>query len=416
MTKTNAQFADSYEGCQVVANIMGLNVETVRKRAKAGKIPARQNDRGTWVFDHAELVQAGIAPFATHGLIAGGGPRPVVARTNITDVFFVLDRSGSMSGFEQSVQSSLNDQVAQLRKASGPRDLYNVSIINFDTEIDVTSRNTPVAGIGDAGSLYLRPRGGTALYDALAEAISLARLADDGTHAVLISVLTDGAENASRKVSQETLADTVRSLTATDRYTFTYAGPGGSQATARALSIPSGNVTTWEQTQAGFSALTGTHHASLNTYTESRSRGVMKSTSFYAQPVTGDAAKFAAKLDDKLDDVTGKVTVERVVQGDPLKIKDFSERKFGGFEKGSLYYELTESEKVQDYKGIVVQDKTKGQFFSGWGAAKKLLGLPDFQGTVNIKPGSLGDFKVFVQSTSLNRLLTPGTAVVKLGA
>jgi uncharacterized protein YegL len=418
MKKTTAQFADTYEGCQVVANLMGLNEETVRKRVKADKIPAIKNAKGTWVFTHATLAAAGIEPFKTFSsppAVIGALPGVTSVKRNVTDVFFVLDRSGSMQGLEKRVSDSLNEQAGELTKASGPNDVYNVWIINFDTEIDVSVRGVLVTAIGRAGDFYLRPRGGTALWDAIGEAISLSRVADDGTHAVLVSVLTDGENNASKKVSQETLAATIKSLTATDRYTFTYAGPAGSQHVARDLNIPVGNITTWDGTSAGLTTLSASTRSSLNSYATNRAAGVMKSTSFYAQPTVTDASKFAKQLDNKLDDVTHRVEVERVTDRDPRKIKDFSIAKFGGFTPGTLFYELIEGEDVQDHKQIIVQDKTAGQFFTGWLSAKRLLGLPDFKGTVTIRPGNLGDFKVFIQSTSFNRNLDPGTAVVKLG-
>lgn len=418
---TTAQFADTYEGCQVMANLMGLNEETVRKRAKAGKIPATKNAKGTWVFTHAALAAAGIEPFkalnSTTPVVLGAPPgvTSTPVKRNVTDVFFVLDRSGSMAGLEKRVSDSLNEQAGELIKASGPNDLYNVWIINFDTEIDVSVRDVQVTSLGHAGDFYLKPRGGTALWDAIGEAISLSRVSDDGTHAILISILTDGAENGSKKLSQQTLAATIHSLTKTDRYTFTYAGPHGCENSAAMLGIPAGNTTAWDGTNSGLETLSAVTRSSLGGYTTSRNAGVMKSTSFYAQPTTTDPSKFSRQLDTVLDDVTHQVKVERVMGSDPLKIRDFSDAKFGGFAPGTLFYELTEGEDVQDYKQIIVQDKTKGQFFSGWTSAKRLLGLPDFHGTVKIRPGNLGDFKVFVQSTSFNRLLTPGTAVVKLG-
>lgn len=416
MSKTNTQFAETYEGCQVVANIMGLNVETVRKRAKAGKIPAKQNERGTWVFSHADLVAHGIAPFVAAGPISSGQTLASILapkKTNYTSVIFVLDRSGSMTGMESRLRSSLIEQIGELKKASSPTDLYNVSVINFDTEISTTVNNVPVGNLIADGALYLNPRGGTALNRAILKAIETAQAHDNGRDAFLISILTDGGETENHMLAPS-VAQKVRQLTGTDRYTFTYAGPSGSGVAAAALGILSGNITTWDTTVAGLGVLAATSRTSLNSYTESRSRGVMRSESFYAQPITQDAAKFAGQIAGKLDDVTSKVHVERITASDPLKISDFAKAKFGAFTKGELYYELTESEKVQDYKGIVVQDKTKGQFFSGWASAKQLLGIPNFQGTVNIKPGSLGDFKVFVQSTSLNRKLEPGTALVRL--
>lgn len=413
----NVQFADKYEGCQVVANIMGLNVETVRKRAKAGKLPGKQNDKGTWVFVHADLVKAGIHPFSSAGVAVAPptGPLPIPKREkNVTDVFFVLDRSGSMAGLMAQARENLAQQIKQLRDASGPNDQYNVTVINFDASITTTVQGVNVVNLWqDAGSLYLYANGSTRLYDAILEAISQAKVRDDGKQAFLISIVTDGEENASKAHLGE-VANAVRQVTNSDRFTFAFAGPAGSQHVAGTLGIPAGNVTTWEQSYLGVTTLGITTNNALNTYTATRSAGVMKSVSFYAQPTTLDASKFAGQLDDKLDDVSKAVKVERVTASDPEKIDRFCTKKFGSFEKGKCFYQLTESEKVQDYKKVIIQDTTTGTFYSGWGAAKKLLGIPEFKGTVRIKPGSLGDFKVFVQSTSLNRKLVPGTAVVYL--
>lgn len=434
------KFADTYEGCQVVANLMGLNVETVRKRAKAGKIPGTQNARGIWVFNHVELALAGIHPFVLGALgttmfvasdspgvrgtshSVGRGPTqpvnipaaPIAKVPNRTEVIFVLDRSSSMHPFQNQVRDSLRGQIDELFKASGPNDIYNVSVINFDARVDVTMQGAVVRDlVSNTGAMYLPPSGMTALYDAIGKAVEIAKIRDDGKSAFLISILTDGEDNSSL-LSHFTVSEHVKSLTASGRYTFTYAGPLSSVRVAQWLGIPAGNTTSWEQSTAGFEKLSTTHRSSLNSYTTTRGAGTMRSESFYATPVTADPAKFAVRLDG-LKDVTGVVRVERVTKSDPTKISDFANAKFGSFEKGDLYYELNKSEKVQDYKGIIVQDTTKGRFFVGWQAAKQLLGLPDFNGTVNIRPGALGEFKVFVQSTSLNRKLVPGTAIIKLG-
>jgi hypothetical protein len=137
----------------------------------------------------------------------------------------------------------------------------------------------------------------------------------------------------------------------------------------------------------------------------------MRSTSFYAQPVVADAANFASKLDAEVPQITSAVTAYRVSVGDPTKISEFCVRKVGRFTRGEVYYQLTESEKVQDYKKVIIQDTDTGRFYSGWRAAA-LIGIPTFTGTVRIRPGTLGKFKIFIQSTSTNRKLTVGSVVL----
>lgn len=390
---------------QQLANLLGLNVDTVRKRAKKGTIKGYQDAKGKWTFYSADFPD----------LKLGGTKVQPKQEKKLTDVIFVLDRSGSMSGLHSKAIENLQGQIDALLKAADDSNEYRVSVINFDTRVETTLTSTDVRSVGRAGSLYLYPAGSTAMNDAILEAVKLTEQLDTSgkQHAFLISIVTDGGENASR-ASIPAVANQVRVKNATDRYTFVYAGPAGSRGYATSIGIPAGNATEWEQTSEGIRYLGVQTNSSLNSYTTSRSVGATYSTSFYAQPTTMDAAKFATQLDNKLDDVSGQVKVERVTTSDPVVISKFCEKKFGSFPKGHIYYQLTESEKVQDYKKLIIQDTATGQFYGGETAAKKLLGVPSFQGTVRIKPGSLGEFKVFVQSTSVNRKLTPGTAVVYL--
>lgn len=394
-----------------LAKLLKVSVETIRTRAKAGKIPFTKNSAGRLVFEHTALAAAGILPDpkGTNTLL-NALRKP--AQKNLTTVFFVLDRSGSMAGLETQTRANLKSQIAALKAAAGPNDEYRVTVINFDGRVDVTLTNKDVEELSNSGDLYLDPSGSTNLYGAVHKALDLAEAVDDGRRAFLISVLTDGGETDYKKPIP---TERIRKATATDRYTFVYAGPGGSQNQAQNMGFMDGNITTWEQSVRGSQALNTNTVSSLGTYTRSRAVGITSSTSFYAQPTTNDPSKFAKQLSNKLGALSsGDYKVERVTSSDPIVIKNFCEKKFGTFPKGKVYYELTESEKVQDYKKVVIQDKATGNFYAGEKQAMGLLGIPNFAGTARIKPGNLGEFKVFVQSTSVNRKLVPGTTVVYL--
>jgi len=421
----NVKFADSYAGCRTLANIMGLHEETVRKRAKRGQIPGKLID-GKWTFQHAELAAKGIQPFASNPITPGSiaTPTPVpapilqIARVNKTDVVFVLDRSGSMAGLLTQARRNLAQQVATLRAAAGPSDEYRITVICFDDKVNKTLEKASVSSLALAANtdhLYLGAGGMTAMNDAIMEAVGSTKNGDLG-QAFLVSVVTDGGENAS-STSTERVRTELAALMATGRYTFVFAGPDNdfSRNYAKSIGIPEGNITAWEQSVRGTQDLGMRTNSSIQSYAATRSAGVMSSTSFYAQPVVSNPQDFAGRLGSqltKLDPAAFKV--ERVMPGDPLVIQKFAEAKLGGFHKGKLYYQLTESEKVQDYKAVVIQDTATGAFYAGRDAASKLLGIPNFSGTVRIRPGELGEFRVFVQSTSVNRRLVPGTAVVYL--
>jgi len=65
---------------------------------------------------------------------------------------------------------------------------------------------------------------------------------------------------------------------------------------------------------------------------------------------------------------------------------------------------------IADVKKAAIRDRKTGEVYSGI-QARDLLGIPH-SGTVKLNPGSSTKFDVFVQSTSVNRKLVPGTQVM----
>ncbi|CAH1269975.1 Hypp4268 [Branchiostoma lanceolatum] len=75
------------------------------------------------------------------------------------------------------------------------------------------------------------------------------------------------------------------------------------------------------------------------------------------------------------------------------------------FKTGRGFYEFTKPEKISDKKEVVLVDKTTGDMFTGPEACD-MIGAG---GSGRIKPASLDSWRVFVQSTSYNRVLMPDT-------
>jgi hypothetical protein len=94
-----------------------------------------------------------------------------------------------------------------------------------------------------------------------------------------------------------------------------------------------------------------------------------------------------------------------------ITIESFFESERGVYDKGCAFYQLTKTEKeVQDYKMIVIRDRNTGDVFAGVNA-RNLLNLPT-SGTIRLAPGNHGKWDIFIQSTSTNRILLPGTSVL----
>jgi predicted DNA-binding WGR domain protein len=111
----------------------------------------------------------------------------------------------------------------------------------------------------------------------------------------------------------------------------------------------------------------------------------------------------------------GKVDLQAVAPGrfqvldvdSDVAIKKFVEDNGLSFKKGRGFYEFTKVETVQGYKEIILMDRSSGDFFAGE-KARELLGLP-IGDTARLRPTDLDKYAVFVQSTSVNRVLQGGT-------
>jgi hypothetical protein len=122
---------------------------------------------------------------------------------NYTDITIVLDRSGSMSRLWDDTIGGIETFITQQQKLPGKALL---SLYTFDTEVDHVLKAKSIADASKSDLDGVTPRGSTALYDALNQAISetgtrFAKLPEDQRPGqVVFVVVTDGAENASREI------------------------------------------------------------------------------------------------------------------------------------------------------------------------------------------------------------------------
>lgn len=176
------------------------------------------------------------------------------------------------------------------------------------------------------------------------------------------------------------------------------------------LGIPEGNILEWEQTTRGVEVASARTREAFANYTAFRSSGGTSTTKFYT-----DLSNVTSEdVSGSLDDVSSDVKVWPITTSEhEIDIRSFIEKKLGGkpMLKGAGFYQLTKEEKkVQDYKKILIKDKTTGSIYYGSGA-RQLLGLPSY-GDAKVVPGDHGNFAIYVQSTSVNRKLAAGTELV----
>lgn len=129
----------------------------------------------------------------------------------MTELVFILDRSGSMSGLEKDTIGGFNSMLEKQRKEPGGA---VVSTVLFDNEIEVIHDRVAIAEVPSLTDDEYFVRGCTALLDAVGSSIhhignvhKYARK-EDVPEKTLFVITTDGMENASHRYSY----DKVRSM------------------------------------------------------------------------------------------------------------------------------------------------------------------------------------------------------------
>lgn len=196
----------------------------------------------------------------------------------------ILDESGSMDSIRAQALSGANETIQTIRsaQAENPDDHQMLSFVTFDQSygkptVRVLIDNEKIEDTQNIGPEQYNPDGMTPLYDAMGKSItSLQKLVQEGDH-VLVTVVTDGLENASRWYTAEQIKELVDGLSAKG-WVFTYIGANqDSERTASGLGIRSSMD--YEASAAGtgmmFDKMSSSRRAYYKKVRMSRKTGVM---------------------------------------------------------------------------------------------------------------------------------------------
>lgn len=148
-------------------------------------------------------------------------------KNNVTELVFILDRSGSMRGLEADTIGGFNAMIDKQKKQDGE---CFVSTVLFDDVSEVLHDRVPLKEIPDMTDTDYTVRGCTALIDALGDAIhhianihKYARPEDVPEHTMFV-IMTDGMENASHRYSSDKVKQMIEKEKAKYGWEFLFIG------------------------------------------------------------------------------------------------------------------------------------------------------------------------------------------------
>lgn len=156
----------------------------------------------------------------------------------------ILDKSGSMSTIANAAISGFNETVGGIRSA---QERYNetqehfVSLLTFcNCAKDYVYENVPVAEVKELTSREYQPCCCTPLYDAMGFSLNrlLSQIKDKEDATAMVTVITDGLENASNEYSGSAIKALVEKLKNEEGWNFAYIGTNQDvEKVSRGLSI-----------------------------------------------------------------------------------------------------------------------------------------------------------------------------------
>ena len=123
-----------------------------------------------------------------------------------TLIAFILDRSGSMDYIKNDAIGGFNSFIAEQKTLPDPADF---TLATFATDYTIVHNAIPLQDVPDLSAKTFKPQGGPALNDAIGRTIATIREQGAEYETVIIAILTDGEENASREFTASHVKDMI---------------------------------------------------------------------------------------------------------------------------------------------------------------------------------------------------------------
>jgi uncharacterized protein YegL len=189
-----------------------------------------------------------------------GGQKKQVEKAPAYQVYnlIILDESGSMQSIKVPIVNGFNKLVQSIKEVElqYPEQEHFISLVSFNGRgLKVLHSMDSVSKLKEINSSQYQPNSGTPLFDAVGFSVNALNdsLKTKTDYKVLVTIMTDGEENASNKFSGndiKMLVDTLKQ----QNWTFTYIGTDHDiESIAKSLSID--NKLYFDKTQDGINQM-----------------------------------------------------------------------------------------------------------------------------------------------------------------
>ena len=190
-------------------------------------------------------------------------------KNNITELVFILDRSGSMSGLESDTIGGFNSMIAKQKKEDG---IAYVTTVLFDTRFDRVHDRMKLEDVPALTEKDYVPGGCTALLDAVGDTVQhITRIhkyarPEDVPEKTVVVITTDGLENASHRWSLEQVKQLIEHEQEKYGWEFLFLGANiDAVETAKGIGISSARSANFVPDRKGldlcFEAVSGAIHS-----------------------------------------------------------------------------------------------------------------------------------------------------------
>ena len=199
---------------------------------------------------------------------------------------FIIDKSGSMQGSEAQTIAGFNTNLKTVQdlEIEFKEQEYAVSLTFFNEQVSPVIKNAKSSTLNPLTTMSYMPSGSTALLDAIGKSIYDIKSVygpeiEQDLASVVLIIITDGQENASRFYTYHDIARMIKELDATERWTFSFLGADlDAIHTSRMLNIRNENVMSFSK--ENYTGMMDNVSDSILEYSKAKASGTTKKNIF----------------------------------------------------------------------------------------------------------------------------------------